>query len=116
MSVDKVAPHRHEIGLSRREALQVGYSGLLGLGLPSVLSGRAAAATSGSPTARPPKSVIIVFLTGAASHHDTFDMKPDAPAEIRGQFQPVATSVPGVHVCEHLPQLAARMHQYALIR
>jgi hypothetical protein len=59
---------------------------------------------------------VIVFLTGAASHHDTFDMKPDAPAEIRGEFHPIATSVPGLQVCEHLPRLAQRADKYAVIR
>jgi hypothetical protein len=107
-------PHVHRTGLSRREALQVGYSGLLGVTLPGVLGSRAAAASG--PSAPAPKSVLIVFLTGAASHHDTFDMKPEAPAEIRGQFQPVATSVPGLHICEHLPQLAQRMDRCTLVR
>src|SRR5688572_28257973 len=102
MPANPPQPHRHGIGLTRSEAMQVGYSGLLGLGLPTLLSGRASAAVTA--TARSPKSVIVVFLTGAASHHDTFDMKPNAPAEIRGQFQPVATSIPGVQVCEHLPR------------
>jgi uncharacterized protein (DUF1501 family) len=113
------APHIHTTGLRRRELLQVGYSGLLGLGLPAVISGRAAGAESAKAEQRrgtTPKSVVIIFLTGAASHHDTFDMKPAAPAEIRGQFQPIETSVAGTHICEHLPQLAARAHQYALVR
>jgi hypothetical protein len=111
-------PHQHTIGIRRRELLQVGYSALLGVGLPACLMRRSAAADaprSGVRRGRP-KSIIIVFLTGAASHHDTFDMKPDAPPEIRGEFQPIATSTAGVHICEHLPRLAARAHQYALIR
>jgi len=62
------------------------------------------------------KSVVLVFLTGAASHHDTFDMKPDAPAEIRGEFQPIATSVPGLQVCEHLPKLAQLADRYTVLR
>lgn len=62
------------------------------------------------------RSLIIVFCTGAISHHDTLDMKPDAPAEIRGDFNPVATSVPGIAVCEHLPRLASLAHQYTLLR
>ena len=110
-------PHQHLAGLSRRELLQAGYSGLLGLGLPSLLAGRAQAAEASAPTTkRGAKSVVIVFLTGAASHHDTFDMKPEAPAEIRGEFQPIATSIPGYSICEHLPQLAARAHKYAVVR
>src|SRR6516162_1157372 len=104
--------HRHTIGITRREALQVGYSGLLGIGLSSALAGRAQA----SNAKRKPKSMILVFLTGAASHIDTFDMKPDAPAEVRGEFKPIATNVSGLHICEHLPRLAQRADKYALIR
>ena len=102
--------HQHRVGLSRRELLQAGYSGLLGLSLPTVLGGRAIAAESAviSETKPRAKSVVIVFLTGAASHHDTFDMKPDAPKEIRGDFQSIATSIPGYSICEHLPHLATR--------
>lgn len=112
-----VRPHQHQTGCSRRELLQVGSSGLLGLGLPSLLARRTHAADAGSPDAkRSPKSVVIVFLTGAPSHHDTFDMKLDAPAEIRGEFQPIATSIPGYQICEHLPQLAARANKYAIVR
>ncbi|MBT6157184.1 MAG: DUF1501 domain-containing protein [Planctomycetaceae bacterium] len=111
--------HNHTLGIGRREVLQVGYSGLLGAGLPAILSQQAQAAKAkGSTTDQPkrPKSVLIVFLTGAPSHHDTFDMKPDAPVEIRGEFKPIATSVPGVHFSEHIPQLAKRSDKYAVIR
>lgn len=109
--------HRHSIGISRRELLQTGYSGLLGLSLSSVLAQRAnSSPATTQESSRPAKSVIIVFLTGACSHHDTFDMKLDAPAEIRGEFQPIATSIPGYSICEHLPLLAARAHKYAVIR
>ena len=114
-------PHQHLAGLSRREVLQTGYSGLLGLSLPGLLGRRVAAAESAiagvdAATKRGAKSVVIVFLTGAASHHDTFDMKPAAPAEIRGEFQPIATSIPGYSICEHLPHLAARSSKYAIVR
>jgi uncharacterized protein (DUF1501 family) len=109
--------HDHSPGMSRRELLQVGYCGLLGMGLPSLLSRRAqAAATAATPTGRKAKSVILIFLTGAPSHIDTFDMKPDAPAEVRGSFQPIATNVPGIQICEHLPQLAARADRFAIVR
>ncbi|MBM4071295.1 MAG: DUF1501 domain-containing protein [Planctomycetes bacterium] len=103
--------HSHRIGITRREMLQVGYSGLLGLGLSSVLGGGVAAAATERRQAR---SVIIVFLTGAPSHIDMFDMKPEAPAEIRGEFRPIATRLPGVQVCEHLPLLACRADKYAI--
>jgi hypothetical protein len=89
----------------------VGYSGAIGLGLAPLLRQQAAAASK--PRAR---SVLIIFLTGAPSHHDTFDMKPDAPAEIRGEFKSTSTSIPGLHVCEHLPKLAALADKYAVIR
>jgi uncharacterized protein (DUF1501 family) len=105
-------PH-HPRGVSRRELLQVGYSGLLGLTLPGLFSGRAAAAHRQT---RPPRSVILVFLTGAASHLDTFDPKPEAPDNVRGEFGTIATPVPGLRVSEHLPRLAARADRYALVR
>src|SRR5688500_6792733 len=94
---------QHSAELNRRELVQVGYSGALGLGLSSVLSAKTK--TDGATFDKPPraKSLIIVFLTGAASHHDTFDMKLEAPLEIRGEFQPIASAIPGVAVCEHLP-------------
>ena len=117
-----MASHQHRVGLARREVLQAGYSALLGVGLPTVLGHRAAANPTapaipmqGAPPAKA-KSLVIVFLTGAASHHDTFDMKPEAPLEIRGEFNPIATSIPGYAICEHLPQLAARAHKYAVLR
>ena len=107
--------HRHRIGIHRRELLQVGCSGLLGLGL-SALPTKAQAARTETTPVRKPKSVVLVFLTGAPSHIDMFDMKPDAPEEIRGEFTPIATKVPGLTVCEHLPRLAARADKYAIVR
>ena len=99
--------------------LQVGYSGLLGLGMSQALAGRsqsAQAAPLQPSVARKPKQVVIVFLTGAASHHDTFDMKPDATAAIRGDFKSIATKIPGYGITEHLPHLAARADKYSVIR
>jgi hypothetical protein len=107
--------HQHRIGINRRQFLQVGYSGLLGLGLSSVLPA-STGPSRGSARPGTPKSLIIVFLTGAPSHLDTFDMKPNAPAEIRGEFRPTATPVTGLQVCEHLPRLAARADRYAVVR
>ena len=85
--------------IARRDFLRVSAGSAIGLALP-----RPAAAASHSPA----KSVILVNLTGGMSHIDTLDMKPDAPAEIRGDFKPIPTAVPGVQVCEHLPMLAQR--------
>src|ERR1700730_18948484 len=111
--------HHHTLGITRRELLQVGYSGLLGLGLPTLLAGRSLADSTDrrqSPSGRRAKSVILIFLTGAPSHLDTFELKPEAPLEVRGSFKPIATRAPGVQVCEHLPRLAARADKFAIIR
>src|SRR5437588_5099135 len=99
--------------LTRRAALQAGSIGLLGLGLGelSALRGMATADRS-----RPKKSVIFIFLTGGLSHQDSFDLKPDAPAEVRGEFKPIATRSPGMQICEHLPLLAQRSESFALVR
>ena len=96
----------------RRSLVQAGALALAARALP--LTGQRVASAETLPAPRA-KSVVIVFLTGAASHHDTFDMKPQAPAEIRGEFRPIATSTPGVHICEHLPQIAARADRYVAI-
>lgn len=108
--------HRHTLGVNRRELLQVGYSGLLGFALPGLLSRQSSAAESRLATERRAKSVILIFLTGAPSHLDMFDLKPEASAEIRGDFRSIATQTPGMEVCEHLPKLAARSSQYAVVR
>ena len=100
--------------MNRRELLQVGYSGLLGLGMSSFT--RAAKARPSLSSGKKPKSVLIVFLTGAASHLETFDPKPDAPPEIRGEFGSIKTQTPGLLACEHLPRLAARSKLYSVVR
>src|SRR4051812_15774251 len=101
-------PPAHRVGIHRRELLQIGYSALLGVSLPSALR-----ASAPAPRRR---SVILVFTTGAASHIDTFDPKPDAPAEIRGEFGVLRTRVPGLLLSEHLPLLAGRAERFALVR
>jgi hypothetical protein len=111
--------HRHNIGISRRELLQVGYSGLLGVGLSGVLAGRARTAEKRKAGAKRPakkRSVLLIFLTGAASQLDLFDLKPDAPAEIRGEFKPVATKTTGVQISEHLSRLGALSEKWAMVR
>ncbi len=106
--------HNHGRGMVRREFLQVGFSGFLGMSLSSLLARRAAA---GVPNAGGrAKSVLLVFLTGAPSQHDTFDMKPGAPEGIRSEYKPIATSVPGIQFCEHLPGLASRADKLAVVR
>ena len=90
---------------SRREALQIGV-GLFGLGLPRYLEA----------AERQDVSCIFIFLAGGPSHFETFDPKPDAPAEIRGLWKPISTRVPGTQICEKLPLLAQRMDKVAIVR
>jgi hypothetical protein len=97
-------------GLSRRDFLRAGFLGLGSLSLVDLLRLRAQAAT---PT---DTAVILVFLAGGPSHLETYDMKPDAPDSIRGPFRPIATNVPGIQVCEHLPLHARLAHRFTLIR
>lgn len=97
---------------TRREALRAGAIGLLGLGMTEVVALQARAGAR-SPRA---KSVIFVFLTGGLSHLDSFDLKPDAPDSIRGEFKPIATRTAGVRISEHLPRLAQRTDRYAIVR
>jgi hypothetical protein len=98
-------------GVTRREFLRVGGLGVAGLTLPSLLAARAAA-----PTRARARSVIQLFMWGGPSQHETFDPKPSAPDGIRGDFKPIATNVPGVRVCEHLPGMAAMADRYAIVR
>ncbi len=100
---------------TRRSFLQVGSSGLVGMSLPGLLAGRAASAAAGSRPGRA-KSVIVILLSGGLGQHDSFDMKPEAPDGIRGEFKPIDTAVPGIRVCEHLPAMAARAGKLAIVR
>ena len=111
------AQDHRSMSVNRREILQAGFSSLVGLGLADVLGARRLqAAAPASPTMGKAKSVILVFLTGAPSHQDMWDLKPDAPAETRGEFKPIETSAPGVLIGEHLPNLAKLAHKYAIVR
>lgn len=107
---------QHALNFSRRALLQVGYSGLLGCGVPTLLAGQSSVAEAASVSKKRARSVILIFLTGAPSHLDMFDLKPDAPSEVRGTFQPIATRSSGLEICEHLPKLANRSDKYAVIR
>jgi hypothetical protein len=103
--------HRYCDGVSRRSFLKVGGLAMGGLGLADLLRAEAKAGTG-----RSHKSVIMVYLSGGLAHQDTFDLKPDAPEGIRGEFQPIATRLPGVQFGEHLPQLAGLADKLAVIR
>jgi hypothetical protein len=98
-------------GVSRRNFLKVGALGVAGLTLPSILRAEAAAGKR-----NPQKAVIMVYLPGGPSHQDMFDLKPGAASDIRGEFDPIKTNVPGIQICEHMPRLAAMMDKLAIIR
>jgi uncharacterized protein (DUF1501 family) len=108
-----LSPTRHRLcsGLSRRDFLRIGALAPLGLSLPQLLASEKAAA--GKARA---KSVILVFLGGGISHHDSFDPKPDAVEQIRGKYKSITTNVPGLNVTELLPNMAKVMDKVALVR
>src|SRR5207245_243234 len=101
-------------GLTRRETLKVGALSLLGgyFNLPSLL----ALEEARRPGARPgkAKSVLLIYLQGGPATQDMFDLKPNAPSGIRTEFKPIATSAPGIQICEHLPRMARWMHRAAV--
>ena len=97
-------------GVSRRQFLTIGGLAMGGISLSQLLQAEAAAGTKRH------KSVIMIFLSGGPPHQDMFDLKMDAPVEIRGEFQPISTKVPGIQICEHLPRMAAMMDKLAIIR
>jgi uncharacterized protein (DUF1501 family) len=101
-------------GLTRRSFLQAGTAGLAGLMLPNLLQLEAAGAVDGRRAKI--RNCITIFLVGSPGHLDTWDMKPDAPAEVRGKFRPIATDVTGIQICEHFPLMARMMNKVALIR
>ena len=89
-------------GLTRRDALQVGAMSVGGLTLADLLRSEAQADTGSSH-----KALINIHLAGGPSHQDMFDLKMQAPADVRGEFQPISTHVPGIQICEHLPRMAS---------
>ena len=107
-----IVDRRVGVAASRRDFLRAGTAGAMGLTLGDLLSARANA----GGTTPPARAVIVLWLWGGPSHLDTFDMKPDAPVEYRGPFEPIATAVPGLHICELLPGLARRADRFALLR
>lgn len=110
---------RHPPLVSRRTAIQVGAVGLLGLGMDHLSALRAAAPPRREqprPRTHRAKACIYIFLSGGLAQHESFDLKPDAPAEVRGDFKPAATATPGIHISEHLPGLAKRSRHWAVIR
>ncbi|MDC0175434.1 DUF1501 domain-containing protein [Planctomycetaceae bacterium] len=98
-------------GLTRRDALQVGAMGFGGLTLADLLRAEAQADTGSSH-----KALINIHLSGGPSHQDMFDLKPEAPREFRGEFEPIATNVSGIDICEHMPRLAQAADKFAIVR
>ncbi len=98
-------------GVRRRDFLKLGGLALGGLSLPQLLQAEAQAGVTSSN-----KSVIMIFLAGGPPHQDMFDLKPDAPSGIRGEYNPIHTNVAGLDICEHMPRLAGMMDRVAVIR
>ncbi len=101
-------------GVNRRSFLQAGAAAMAGLTLPNLLKLEAAGAVNEKKAKI--RNCITLFLVGSPGHLDTWDMKPDAPDDIRGKFRPISTNVPGIHICEHFPRMAKMMDKVALIR
>lgn len=110
------SPKRLCDGLTRRDLLQVGSTAFGGLALSQFLQANSAAGSSTADSFGRAKNCIVLFLYGSPSQLETFDMKPAAPVEIRGTMQPIASSLPGLDVCEHLPRLAKVMDKTTVIR
>src|SRR5438045_2307154 len=110
-----MALHKNCNGMSRRDCLKLGLGAVLGGGLAHALRLRAAASPSSSPAPRA-RGCILIWMDGAPSHYETFDPKPNAPAEIRGEFRPVATRIPGVQFSQHMTRLAAIADKLAVGR
>src|SRR6266540_99767 len=98
-------------GVSRRNFLKIGALGLGGIALPDLFRAEAA-----SGIRRSHKAIIMIYLPGGPPHQDTFDLKLDAPSEIRGEFKPIRTNVPGIEICEHLPLMAKMADKLAFVR
>ena len=104
---------RRRDGVARRDFLRVGAATALALSSQRVVRRANASESIAEPRA---KACILVWLDGGASHLETFDLKREAPSEVRGPFRPISTSTPGVHICEHMPRLAERQHKLAIVR
>jgi len=112
--------HRYCDGWSRRSFIKLGGLAMGGLSLPELFQADAQAQDATNAGSRPAgsrhKSVIMIYLAGGLAHQDTFDLKPEAPAGIRGEFKPIATRLPGVQIGEQLPRIAGLMDKVAVVR
>lgn len=100
----------------RRDCIKLGVAGLAGGSLANLLRLQAANASQYASSGKRPASCILIWMDGGPTHFETFDPKPEAPAEIRGEFRPIETNVPGIRICEHLPKLAQIADKYAIVR
>ena len=98
-------------GVSRRDCIKIGALGMGGMALPQWLQ-----AEEHSPSSSDQSAVIMVFLAGGPSHLDMYDIKEDAPTEIRGEFAPISTKIPGIRISQHMPTIAANMDKFAVLR
>jgi hypothetical protein len=103
-------------GVTRRNFLKIGGLALGGLSMPQILRAEAASGVASGTAGNSHKAIIMIFLPGGPPHQDMFDLKMDAPAEIRGEFKPISTNVPGLEICELFPRLAGMMDKFAVIR
>ena len=112
-----IAPNQIESfsNLGRRELLRIGGLTALGLNLPEALRAQQAA-TGGTESPRGPVNCILLWMLGGPSHIDMYDLKPNAPKEVRGEFNPIATSAPGIEICEMFPRMAKMMDKFIPIR
>jgi len=111
-----VAPPLHRPVAGRRELLRLGGLGMLGIGLPDLLAARALGGPAEGPSFGRATRVIFLFMWGGPSQLETWDPKPDAPREVRGEFRPIPTAVPGIRIGEHFPLLAARTDKLCIVR
>jgi hypothetical protein len=108
--------HKNCNGIGRRDCLQLGLQTLAGIGFVDMLRSRGLSVERQATDNSTAKSCILIWLDGGPTHYETFDPKPDAPSEIRGEFHQIATSVPGVHFSEHVPRLAALADRFSIVR
>ena len=103
-------------GIARRDFIQLGVGGILGLGMSDLIRLRAEAARAVGKASPDQVNCILVWLDGGPTHYETFDPKPDSPSDVRGKFDPIPTTVPGVQFCETVPRLAKTLDKMAVIR
>lgn len=110
------SPHRGHFPVDRRSFLVAGGMSFFGMNLAGVALAERSESQPIAPRRKPARSTIMIWLSGGASHIDTWDMKPQAPDGYRGLFQPIATTAPAIQLCEHLPHLAKQSHHLAIVR